>query len=118
MPAHGVINPGAGAEGEAEFPNVCAHCLGVAGVACFAEDGDPGVDPGFCAKIPQCAEPLGSGLRLTNVDHVAYIRQNLPVVSHKRHPAQPRPSLGPIRREWRFTAVSPRARQRGRGQQT
>ena len=81
MPAHRVVNPVAGSKGEAEFPYVCANCLGVAGVACFAEYGDPGVDPGFCSNVAQSAEPFVVSLRLANFDHVAYIRQTLRVVS-------------------------------------
>ena len=77
MPAHRVVNPVAGSKGEAEFPYVCANCLGLAGVACFAEYGDPG----FGTNIAQSAEPLGLSLRLANFDHVAYIRQTLRVVS-------------------------------------
>jgi len=81
LPAHRVINPVAGSKGEAEFPCVCANCLGLAGVACFAEYGDPGVDPGYGTNVAQSAEPLGLSLRLANFDHVAYIRQTLRVVS-------------------------------------
>jgi len=50
-------------------------------VRSFADYGDTGADGGFCANIPQSAEPAGFNLRLRNIDHLARLQQGRPVVS-------------------------------------